>query len=431
MDDARPLKIGMLGLGTVGSGVAQVLMENAAAIAQRCERRLDLARVLVRDLNKARGFRLAPELLTTEPAAVLEDPEIGAVVEVIGGVEPARTLILRALEAGKHVVSSNKEAIAKCSDEFHAAARAHGVNLYYEAAVGGGIPVLHGIKNSLVANNLSKVSGIVNGTTNYILSRMYETGASFDEALAEAQERGFAEPDPTSDVDGYDAAYKLAILASMAFGSRFRYEDVYFEGIRRLTAEDFASAKALKCVIKLVALAREHSEGDVELRVHPVMIDEWHPLAAVGGCYNAVYVEGNYIEQTMFYGPGAGPLPTASAIVGDLADIAMGLELGRSHPSQFTHHSDKPVRPMERVETEYYLRLVVADRPGVLAVIAGICGEEGVSLKSVEQGERGGAKARLVLITHDVAEASMQRALNRIRELDTVLEVESFLRVGI
>lgn len=425
------LRIGLIGCGNVGSGVVKILTENADNLARRAGCALTLTQVAVRDLSKPRLVPVPEALLTEDAHTLVQNPEIDIVVETMGGVDPARELIATALKNGKHVVTANKEVIAKHGHAFLEIARQQGVNLYYEAAVAGGIPILHGLKNSLAANNITKIVGIMNGTTNYILTQMYQHGAEFSDVLAEAQKLGFAEADPTDDIDGFDVAYKLSILAGIAFNSAFSYEDIHFEGIRPITAREIEIARKLGYVIKLVAIGNEHPDGRVELRVHPVMMDEWHPLAGVNHAFNAVFVEGNYVGQTMFYGPGAGMCPTASAIVGDLMDIAMHRELKTSHPSANTNFTRKPVMPFGEIESQYYFRLTVADKPGVLAAIAHACGEFSVSIQSVEQKQPIDNAAELIIITHKVRESFLQQALAVIRELDAVESVHALIRVGL
>ena len=425
------LTIGLIGLGTVGSGVVDILRSEASLLAQRSGVSLCLLKAACRDTQRKRDVDLTGIELTTDPFEVVRDPRIDVVVEVMGGVDPARELILEALRGGKHVVTSNKEVVAKHGTEFLEAARESGKNLYFEAAVGGGIPILHGLKNCLAANRIRKVFGILNGTTNFILSKMHDDGADFSQVLQEAQALGFAEADPSSDVDGYDAAYKLAILGGIAFNSHFTYDSIHFEGIRSIAAADVAVARELGYVIKLVALGIERDEDTVELRVHPLMIEKDHPLANVSGSFNAAFVEGNHVGETMFYGPGAGRGPTASAVVGDLMDLAMGRSLSHSHPSIFTNLKPRQVLPMGEVESEYFLRLLVCDEPGVLAEIAGICARNKVSLLSVHQKEAEGGQAELVIITHRVREAAMQDSLDAIRALSAVLLVHNLIRVGL
>lgn len=424
------LRIGMIGCGNVGSGVARILFENSHNLTRRAGCKLELTRVIVRDKEKARAFEISPALLDTDARALVSNPVIDVIVETIGGVSPARELIAAALANGKHVVTSNKEVIAKHGQEFVEIARKSGVNLLFEAAVGGGVPIIHALKQSLAANNISKVVGILNGTTNFILTKMYQDGAGFEEVLAQAQALGYAEADPTDDVDGYDVAYKLSILAGIAFNTCFKYEDIYFEGIRSISARDIEVARKLGYVIKLVAIGKEHDDGRVELRVHPLMLDEWHPLAGVNEAFNAIFIEGSYVGETMLYGPGAGMNPTASAVVGDLLELAMHRGMEGSCPSLDTDFQRKEVVPFGEVESEYYFRLSVEDKPGVLAAIAQACGGADVSIKSVEQREPEDDVAELILITHRVREAAMQQALESIRKLEAVSAVHALIRAG-
>lgn len=425
------VNVGLIGLGVVGCGVARILLQNGEKLAKRAQVPVVLRKATTRDLTKDRGFTIPDGVLCSNASEILNDPEIDIVVESIGGVEPALSYIRTALQNGKHVVTPNKEVIAKHGPELLDLARANGVNLYYEASVCGGIPIIHGLKNSLAGNNIEKIFGIMNGTTNFILTKMYEEGADFGDVLREAQALGFAEADPTADVDGYDVAYKLTILAGIAFNTSFRYEDIHFEGIRNVGAADIEFASKLGYVIKLIATGIDRGDRGIELRVHPVMIEKDHPLASVNGSFNAVFVRGNYVGDTMFYGPGAGMYPTASAVVGDILDIAMSWGLGRSHPSMSTAIEQKNVLPMGETISEYYIRLHVKDRPGVLARIAQICGEHDVSLKAVEQPEATDGEADLILITHQVKEASVQDAVKKINELDVVTRVASLIRVGL
>lgn len=425
------VNVGLIGLGTVGCGVARILLENADNLSRRAQVPVILSKATTRTLGRDRGIAFPAGVLTANLADVLDNPAIDIVAECIGGVGVALDCIRRALRNGKHVVTPNKEVIAKHGPELLALAREHGVNLYYDASVCGGIPILRSLKGSLSANNIEKVFGIMNGTTNFILSKMTGEGADFAQVLAEAQALGFAEADPTADVDGYDAAYKLAILAGIAFNSSFRYEDIHFEGIRAITAGDIAFATRLGYVIKLVGMGVDHGPQGVELRLHPVMIPREHPLASVNGSFNAVFIKGSYVGETMFYGPGAGSLPTASAMMGDIMDIAMTHRMGTSHPSMTTALADRPIVPMGETVSEYYIRLHVKDQPGVLAQIATICGTHGVSLKTVEQPEAECGAADLILITHDVKEAAVQAAVQEINALDVVLKVANLIRVGL
>jgi len=425
------INVGLIGLGTVGGGVARVLLENEKNLGVRAGVPIRLVKISSLVLKNPLPFPLADGVITSDISEILDNPDIDVVVECIGGAGAALDFARRALRGGKHFVTPNKELIAKHGPELLAIAKEHGVNLCYEASVCGGIPIIHGLKNNLAADNVRKLFGILNGTTNYILDKMTQDGAEFADALADAQRLGFAEANPTNDVDGFDVAYKLSILAGIAFNTSFRFEDIHFEGIRSIGAYDIAFAEKLGYVIKLIATGVDRGADGVELRVHPTMIPAEHPLASVGGAFNAVFIEGDYIGQAMFYGPGAGSLPTASAVAGDVVDIAMNHELGHSHPSMTTNFGPRKVVPMGDVECEYFLRLSVRDQPGVLAKIATICGDFGVSLKNVEQPESEGGEAELILITHPVCEKSMQEALGRMRDLPVVIRVDSLIRVGL
>ncbi len=425
------IKVGLIGLGTVGGGVARVLLENEKNLGARAGVPIRLVKITTLVMKNPLPFHLADGVLTSDVNDILDNPEIDVVVECIGGVGAALEFARRALKSGKHFVTPNKELIAKFGAELLELARQNGVNLCYEASVAGGIPIIHGLKNNLAADNVRKLFGILNGTTNYILDKMTQEGAEFADALAQAQELGYAEANPTNDVDGYDVAYKLSILAGIAFNTAFRFEDIHFEGIRNVSASDIAFAKRLGYVIKLIATGVDRGAAGVELRVHPTMVPVEHPLANVGGAFNAVFVEGDYIGQAMFYGPGAGSLPTASAVAGDVVDIAMNHEIAHSHPSMTTNFGLRKSVPMGEVSCEYYLRLSVKDQAGVLAQIATICGDLGVSLKNVEQPEAEGGNAELILITHPVREAAMQEAIARMGKLPVVNKVESLIRVGL
>ena len=429
MKDA--INVGLIGLGTVGGGVARILLENEKNLSARAGIPIRLRKINSLVLKNPLHFAIADGIITTNIAELLDNPEIDVIVECIGGVGPALDFARRALKNGKHFVTSNKELIAKFGPELIALAKEHNVNIYYEASVCGGIPIIHGLKNNLAADNIRKLFGILNGTTNYILDKMTREGAEFAAALAEAQKLGYAEQNPTNDVDAFDAAYKLSILAGLAFNSSFKFDQIHFEGIRNVSATDISYAKSLGYVIKLIATGVDCGDKGVQLRVHPTMVPLEHPLANINGAFNAVFVKGNYIGEAMFYGPGAGMLPTASAVVGDVVDIAMTHELTHSHPSMLTNFGPRKVMPIGDVETEYYLRLSVADKPGVLAQIATICGDHGVSLKSVDQPEAKGGFAELILITHPVLEKSMQEAIAMMGKLDVVQKVESLIRVGL
>ncbi len=417
----------MLGCGNVGGALVQLLTEDAAAIEARTGLRLELARVAVRDMSRPRPVVIPADRLTSDAASVVTAPDVDVVVEVIGGVEPARTLILDALKAGKPVVTANKELLADAGPELFEAAAAAGVDLLFEAAVAGGIPLIRALRESLAGERITRVMGIVNGTTNFILTRMAEEGASYHDALVEAQRLGFAERDPTADVDGFDAGAKAAIIASVAFGVRVVASDVYREGISSITAADIAYAERLGYVIKLLAiLERGEPANGIAVRVHPVMLPITHPLASVRESFNAVFVEGEAVGQLMFYGRGAGGMPSASAVLGDLLDAAHNLRNGGVGRSLVPDRAS--IRPMEDLSSEYYLNIEVADRPGVLASVAGVFGENRVSIRSMEQ-EGLGDEARLVFITHTARERDVQATLRGLRQLDAVDRIGSLIRV--
>ncbi|HEX9530398.1 MAG TPA: homoserine dehydrogenase [Acidimicrobiales bacterium] len=424
--------IGVLGCGNVGGALVSLLAADAAFIEARTGLRLDVRRVAVRNTAKERTIELPPGCLTHDAESVVNDAGVEVVVEVIGGIEPARSLILDALKAGKPVVTANKELLANVGAELFQAAEAAGVDLLYEAAVAGGIPLMRPLRESLAGERITRVMGIVNGTTNYILTRMTEAGASYADALAEAQGLGFAERDPTADVEGFDAGAKAAIIATIAFGQQVVAGDVYREGISGITAADIAFATRLGYVVKLLAIA-ERSEPDdaadqdaVAVRVHPAMIPRAHPLASVRESFNAVFIEGQAVGDLMLYGRGAGGLPTASAVVGDLLDAAHNLVSGgRGRVGSLARAN---LRPMDELSSQYYLNLEVVDRPGVLAAVAEVFGRHGVSIRSMEQ-EGLGDEARLVFITHRARERDMQATMHDLRHLASVERVGGLLRV--
>jgi len=423
---AGTVRVGLLGLGNVGAPLARIIAEQADEIAARTGVHLEVAAVAVRSATKDREVDLPEGLLTTDAAAVVDDPTIDVVVEVIGGIEPARSLILAALGQKKPVVTGNKELLANHGAELFEAADAAGVDLLFEAAVAGGIPLIRPLRESLVGERIERVLGIVNGTTNFILTKMTEDGADYAEALAEAQELGYAERDPTADVEGFDAGAKAAIIASIAFGARVVAGDVYHEGISGLTPSDIEYATKLGYVVKLLAIVEGSNGGSIGIRVHPAMVPATHPLASVRESYNAVFVEGEAVGSLMFYGRGAGGGPTASAVLGDLIDAAANLRKG-AHAS-LGKLTKAVIRPIDDARSEYYLNLEVADRPGVLAAVAATFGDNGVSIRTMEQ-EGLGEEARLVFITHTATERAMQATLHGLRELDAVKRVVSMLRV--
>ncbi len=424
------VKVGVLGCGNVGAALVALVAERGREIESRTGIRLEVGKVAVRSLSRTRPVEIADELLTRDAAQVVIDPEIDVVVEVIGGIEPARELILAALEAGKPVITANKELVANHGAELFDAASASGVDLLFEAAVAGGIPILRPLRESLVGEDVRRIMGIVNGTTNFILTRMSEDGASYAGALTEAQELGYAERDPTADVDGYDAGAKAAILATLAFGAKVVAGDVYHEGISGVSAIDIEFAKRLGYVIKLLAVAElvpgDNGEDEVAVRVHPAMVPHTHPLAGVRDSFNAVFVEGAAVGDLMFYGRGAGGEPTASAVLGDLVDASVNLRKG-THADLITL-TRRPIRAIDELYSSYYVNLDVVDKPGVLREVAEAFENHGVSIRSLEQ-EDVGDTARLIFITHKAREADVQATLGDLRELDVILAVTSVLRV--
>ncbi len=432
MDERRSVKVGLLGLGVVGSGVARILTEKIESYARALGCPLELARVLVRDPRKKRAFAVDSGLLTTDPAEILDDPEIEIVIEVMGGEDPAHRYLREALQAGKYVVTANKEVMAKHGSSLLMLAKERGVDVLYEASVGGGIPIIAPLKRDLLANEIVALSAVINGTTNYILTAMSQNGRNFEDALLEAQERGYAEPDPTNDIEGADATYKLAILASLAFHGEIRPDQIYREGIGGLTARDFRHAQELGYAIKLLALARRESDGaGVQVRVHPAMLPEEEPLAKVDGVLNAVQVEGDLLGRTWFEGLGAGSLPTASAVVADLLDAAHSAVSRVRERLAWRDEMSLRVVPMGELRTRYYLRMTVTDRPGVLAQIARVLGDAEISIASVLQKEayQRPQTAEIVIMTHEAREESMQRALGELGGLSVVAEIGTFLRV--
>lgn len=423
----RPVGVGLLGCGTVGAGVASILQANGGRIAGRAGGPVELRKVAVRDVNKPREAAIPPGLLTGDPWAVVEDPEVDVVVELIGGVEPARELISEALRRGKPVVTANKEVLARHGAELLALAARHGAHLMFEGSVAGGIPIIKPLQECLAANRVQSIMGIINGTTNYVLTGMSRRGVDFETALREAQALGYAEADPSSDVEGYDAAFKIAILASLAFETAVRVEDVYCEGISRITPADIEYGRELGYTVKLLAIAREE-EGRLDVRVHPTFIPDSHPLAAVSDVFNAIFVQGDAVGELMFYGRGAGGLPTGSAVVADIMEAARRLRRGGNGLAPGPRR-DLPVKPVEETVSRFYVSLRVVDRPGVLAAIAGAFGRHGVSINSVIQKGRFEDPIDLVFVTHEVQEAHLRRALAEIDQLDVVRNIGNVIRV--
>jgi len=423
--DKPVVRVGVLGGGTVGGALVALIGEQAAAVEARTGVRLGVTRVAVRDVAKPRPG-IDPAIVTDDPQAVVHGDDVDLVVELIGGVEPARQLILDALKAGKPVVTGNKALLADHGAELFQAAESAGVDLLFEAAVAGGIPIIRPLRESLVGEHITRVMGIVNGTTNYVLTRMTEAGASYEDALAEAQALGYAEADPTADVEGYDAGAKAAIIASIAFGAAVTAADVHHEGISGITQQDIQYARRMGFVIKLLAVAEQPADGSIGVRVHPAMVPTTHPLAAVRESFNAVFVEGASVGDLMFYGRGAGGQPTASAVLGDVIDAALNRHKG-SHAS-VGQLGTAAIRSIDDVVSAYYLNIEVLDRTGVLAQVAGAFGDHRVSIRSMEQ-EGLGDEARLIFITHRAREADMRATLRDLEALDAVDRIGSVLRV--
>lgn len=414
------VKIGLVGTGTVGGGCLDILSNHKQDFLRHFGIDLELTRVCSRD-PQAAASRGLQDIFTTDYHDVINDPEIDIVVELIGGTGVAKSVIVEALQAGKHVVTANKAIMATSGEEIMDLAEEKGLEIAFEASVGGGIPIIDPLKHSLIANRIDSIMGIVNGTTNYMLTRMDEDSLDYDAALKEAQERGFAEADPTADVDGLDAAAKIAILASIAFNSRVTMDQVYTEGIRRISPVDLANAHDSGYVVKLVAHARRGESG-VDVRVHPTMIPEDHQLATVNGVFNAIFVEGDAVGQTMFFGEGAGAGPAASAVMGDVLEVARHVQMGIKPIVGCTCTDELPIIAMDDLETKYYVRFMVADRPGVLAACADIFAKNGVSVRTVTQ--RGNAAREdvdLVFVTHTAKERDVRKTIDEILALDGVV----------
>lgn len=423
---AEKIKVALLGAGNVGSQAARILVEDNAVLEKRIGAPVELIGIAVRDTNASRHWNADPSLYTTDADALIDAADV--VIELTGGIEPARTRILRALKAGKSVVSGNKALLAKHGVELQAAADESGAQLSYEAAVAGAIPILRPLRDSLAGDRVTRVLGIMNGTTNYILDQMDTTGASFSDALAEAQKLGYAEADPTADVEGHDAASKAAIVASLAFHSTFTIDDVHTEGITSITADDVAAADADGYVIKLLAICEREGENGANIRVNPTLIPRQHPLAGVHGAFNAVFVEAENAGELMFYGPGAGGAPTASAVLGDFVSLARRLVLGGPGVPE-TSHAQLHATSLDNVVSRYSVGVLVEDRLGVLANITRILAEHGISVDSLRQSTPKEGAAQIRMVTHSAKDSDLRRAIAVIDALDTVREVNSVIRV--
>jgi homoserine dehydrogenase len=416
----------MLGCGVVGSQIARLLVENKSDLTSRAGANLELVKVAVKNINTMREG-ISSSLLTDDAKSIVNDPEIDLIIEVIGGISPAKELILTAIKNGKSVVTANKALLAQAGAELYTAADNANVDLYYEAAVAGAIPILRPLRESLVGDQVHRIMGIVNGTTNYILTKMDESGTAFDDALKQAQALGFAEADPTADVEAIDAASKAAILAGLAFHSRVSDADVYREGITKITASDVKVAKAMDMVIKLLAIAELTPEGEISVRVHPALISRTHPLASVRESFNAVFVEAKSAGQLMFYGKGAGGEPTASAILGDLVAVARHKVSGGIGPKE-SDYADLKIAKIGQTKTRYLIRLNVADKPGVLESVAHVFAAHGVSIQTVRQ-TGAGDKAELIVMTHSSTESALSETVKDLSKLPAVTDVASVLRV--
>ena len=424
--NTKKIKVALLGVGTVGTGVYKLIQRRADVMVRTIGAEMEVSKILVHNLNKQREG-IDASLLTDNWQEIINDPEIQIVVEVMGGIEPARTMILEALHAGKHVVTANKALLAAYGKELLDAAEEKHCDLLFEAAVAGGIPIIRPLKQCLAGNEIDEVIGIVNGTTNYILTKMFEENMSFEEALAKATELGYAEADPTADVEGRDAGRKVAIMASIAFHSRVVFDDVYTEGITKITADDIAYAKEFDSVIKLLGVAH-NTEGGIEVGVYPMLLNKEHPLASVRDSFNAVFVHGDAVDDAMFYGRGAGEFPTASAVMGDIIDVARNIEYGCNGRISCTCYREMPIKKFDEVENKFFLRMQVKNQPGVLASIATVFGSHGVSIARVVQKHIKGDQAELVIVTDKVREDYLKNALEQLRDIENIFEISSVIR---
>ena len=433
----KEIKVGLIGFGNIGAGVVRLLGENAELISQKVGAGVVLSRIADLDITTDRGVSVAPSILTTDINDIINDPDISIVIELIGGYEPARSFVLKAIEAGKHIVTANKALLALHGEEIYAAAARKKVEVQYEAAVGGGIPVLSAIKGNLAGNRFTSLFGIMNGTCNYILTRMTQEGADFSDVLKSAQELGYAEPDPTFDIEGVDTAHKLAVIASLCFGSRLDFNSIYTEGITAISGIDIRFAEQFGYRIKLLAIGKLDDDGQLEVRVHPTMIPLNSPMADVNGPFNAIRLTGDFVGPVMFSGRGAGQNPTASAITGDLIEIARSIRSGvtsrRSAPMGFLEESvsSLSIKPMEDIVTKFMLRFAALDQPGVLASIAGALGNNGISIESMVQTARhnGGEAVPIVIMTHEAREGAIRKALTEIDAFTFISEKSRLIRI--
>ena len=423
------INIGLLGCGTVGSGVVELLQKNTETIARRTGDTITLKKVLEKDQDKCRTLGIPDDMLAADINDILSDANINIVVELMGGIEPAFTFIIQAMRAGKHVVTANKDLIAVKGKELFETAEECGIDFYFEASVAGGIPIVYPLKQSLAGNRIQEVIGILNGTTNYILTKMSQEGQEFSQVLAEAQQLGYAEFDPTADVEGLDAARKIAILSSIAFNSRITLDDVYVEGITSITPADIKYARELGYVIKLLAIAKEDEEGRIQARVHPAFLPLNHPLAVVNDVFNAVFVRGDAVGEIMHFGRGAGKMPTASAVVGDIIEIGRNLLSQSNARIGCTCYESKTILGIQELQAKYYVRMTVEDRPGVLAGIAGVFGNNRVSIATVLQKTSEAGMAELILITHKVREQDLRDSLTDLKGMSIIGAINNVIRL--
>lgn len=423
------IRVGLLGYGTVGSGVAELLARNSEIIAQRTGDQVVLTKVLERNRDIVVQAGLAPEMIAEDINDIINDEDIDIVVELIGGIEPALSFITQAMKRGKHVVTANKDLIATKGRDIFETAAANNVDFYFEASVAGGIPIIYPLKQSLTGNRILEVIGILNGTTNYILTKMTQEGRPFGEVLLEAQNLGYAEADPTADIEGLDAARKIAILSSIAFNSRVTLDNVYVEGITAISPADIKYAKELGYVIKLLAIAKEDEDGRIATRVHPAFLPKTHPLAVVNDVYNAVFVRGDAVGEIMHYGRGAGKMPTASSVVGDIIEIGRNMLADTNHRIGCTCYTTKTIMDINELTAKFYIRMTVKDQPGVLAGIAGVFGNNNVSIATVLQKASQDDMAELIMITHEVREQNLRDALTVLRGMSIVGEIDNVIRL--
>ncbi|MEZ2660294.1 homoserine dehydrogenase [Aneurinibacillus aneurinilyticus] len=423
------VKVGLMGLGTVGTGVVRIVQGHQEDLQKQTGLSIEIAKVLVQNVEKTRSLKLAEGIVTTDAADLFDNPEIDVIVEVIGGIQPAKEYILKALDNGKHIVTANKDLMALHGAEILSKAQERGCDVFYEASVAGGIPILRALVEGFSSDRITKMMGIVNGTTNYIMTKMSQEGADYTEVLKEAQALGYAESDPTADVEGHDAARKMAILGTLGFHVDMSLEDVDCKGISKVSAEDIAYAKKLGYEIKLLGIA-QRDDGLIEVSVQPTLVHHTHPLASVNGVFNAVYVHGEAVGETMFYGPGAGELPTATAVVSDLVTVVKNMKLGVNGRGSVAPYREKRLKSDEQIVSKYFLRLIVDDKRGVLAQITRILAEHDVSLEQVlQQPYNGGTQSEIILITHHASRKNLFAVREQFAELESIFEVKSLYRV--